>query len=241
MFGFLRGKGKAAAAEEVPPLNKRWDPELPREVEVTADWRHLLADGPEAACVERVLDLDAFTQQVLAPAECEALVAEAERVGFGRTGYPKAYRGNLRLIATDAALAAALWGRIAPHIPATQTDEAGAQWDACGLNECFRLAKYFPGDEFGAHCDAAFKRDGERSMYTVNIYLNGGFSGGATRFYDGNGGRGSRAPIHSVQPTPGLACMFRQPPEQAYLHDGERLHTHVKYLLRTDVMYRRRE
>ena len=40
-----------------------------------------------------------------------------------------------------------------------------------------------------------------------------------------------------MQPAPGAACVFRQPPGAQYRHDGELLATGVKYLLRTDVMY----
>ena len=246
MFGLFKTKASSAeaaptgagarGAEEVP-LNTRWDDSLPREVQVDADWSELLERAHTTAEAEHILDMDAFNQQLLAPAECAAIVDKAERVGFGRTNYPKAYRGNLRLIVTDIALAEALWARLAPHAPATQVDEHGTTWRAIGLNECFRLAKYFPGDEFAQHCDAPFERSAqERSMYTVNVYLNGGFEGGSTRFFaDSCGGR---AEIFAVRPEAGKACVFRQPPEQAYQHDGERLRSGVKYLLRTDVMYR---
>ena len=40
-------------------------------------------------------------------------------------------------------------------------------------------------------------------------------------------------------PRAGRACVFRQPPDASYMHDGEELSGGVKYLLRTDVMYRR--
>ena len=44
----------------------------------------------------------------------------------------------------------------------------------------------------------------------------------------------------STAPGPGRAVVFRQPPGRYFYHDGEALGSGRKYLLRTDVMYRRR-
>merc|ERR1711871_682179 len=107
--------------------------------------------------------------------ECAALVAAAEQYGFGATDYPKGYRGNLRLITTDESLTAAMWRRLRPHVPAT-VEYGGEVWEATGLNECWRLSKYHPGDRFMRHTDANFKRNRqEMSMFTVNIYMNSDF------------------------------------------------------------------
>ena len=82
----------------------------------------------------------------------------------------------------------------------------------------------------------------------MNVYLNDGAAedGGHTRFYppgvtpDEADARGAELADLAVAPRAGRAVLFRQPPEQDLLHDGERLRGGVKYLLRTDVMYRRR-
>ena len=129
---------------------QRWDMSVPYEKEVKTDWAQLL--GSSQSKKEAVLDWDAFMlPSLLGPSECESIVASAEELGFGRTDYPKAYRGNLRLLAHDASLAAALWPRIAPHVAPTlpDFDGSGRTWHAVGLNDLFRLAKYFPGDCFG--------------------------------------------------------------------------------------------
>jgi len=186
----------------------------------------------------RILKLDAFYfRGFMTEGECQCVIREAENLGFGRTHYPKHYRGNLRLMVTDQDLADKLWERLKPHVSSLLPDpeQRSGSWKAVGLNEKFRLSKYFPGDEFGSHCDASFKRSStEKSMYTVNIYLNGGFKDGRTRFYKGK--PGSKM-IYAAVPEPGAALVFRQPPGQHYLHDGERLGSDLKYLLRTDVMY----
>ena len=78
-------------------------------------------------------------------------------------------------------------------------------------------------------------------MLTLNCYLNDVAAGGATRFYQDAKTR-PQLPVEvlSVAPVAGRAVLFRQPPEANILHDGEKLLAGVKYLLRTDVMYRRR-
>lgn len=234
---------------------------------MTSDWAPLLAPGGAALLGSTTRSPppfdEAFTVGALfTPAECTALVAASEAVGYGTTDYPKEYRGNLRLTTVDPGLAAATWARLRPTVPATLLDQRGAVWDAVGLNECWRLAKYSPGDRFGAHVDAVFQRnDDECSAFTVNVYLNGGFKGGATRFYadkstgagagggetahdSDSGDEGGGAAAWRVAPEAGLALVFRQPSSvlkgQRHLHDGQRLRSGHKYLLRSDVMYRRR-
>ena len=51
----------------------------------------------------------------------------------------------------------------------------------------------------------------------------------------------NEAPVVSLQPEEGLGLIFRQPPGEFLLHDGECLRGGVKYLFRSDVMYRRQE
>lgn len=211
------------------------------EVTVDTDWTTLLDATPGNSAVRSSTLGSDFPEAhdvhgILSAAECDRIIAAAENCGFGYTPYPKSYRGNLRLIADDPGLAKRMWTRIMNVVPARQIDSSGEVWEAVGLNTHWRLSKYYPGDQFKQHVDAAFCRDIDcRSMYTVNIYLNGGFEGGATRFYELD----SRAPRHSLSPSPGLAVIFRQPPEAQLLHDGEALRTGMKYLLRSDVMYER--
>ena len=44
--------------------------------------------------------------------------------------------------------------------------------------------------------------------------------------------------VGSFQPEMGRCIVFRQPPVQEYFHDGQQLKGGIKYLFRTDVMYR---
>lgn len=119
--------------------------------------------------------------------------------------------------------------------------EEGEVWQLCGCNEVFRLSKYNATDRFQRHVDTYFERSLgggtlEKSMFTVNIYLNDDFTGGTTRFYCDH----DRDVIEAaVVPETGLCLLFRQPPTACLLHDGEEVSSGVKYLIRSDVMYRR--
>jgi hypothetical protein len=134
-----------------------------------------------------------------------------------------------------------LYERIKPFVPA-QIELKGQQFRLLGLNEMWRLAKYYPKDRFQCHCDANFNDDKRLSMFTVNVYANDahefdseeGFEGGTTRFYNKDNPR--EVDFHVV-PKKGVAILFRQPPGKSYLHDGEELKSGTKYLFRTDVMY----
>jgi prolyl 4-hydroxylase len=73
--------------------------------------------------------------------------------------------------------------------------------------------------------DAPFAREnGELSLLTFMIYLNGGYKGGATRFES-----------LAVRGQPGTALVF----EHGLIHEGGEVTEGVKYVLRSDVMYGR--
>lgn len=93
-------------------------------------------------------------------------------------------------------------------------------------NEHIRFSKYAPGQEFNLHTDG-LNRDayGNQSKYTVNIFLNHGFVGGETEFFQEGGSI-------SATPQAGRAVLF----DREILHRGNRVLSGTKYLLRTDVM-----
>lgn len=233
----MRAASAEAAAEAAAALMVALP--VPHEIEVKTEWGPLL-DVPHPLPASRQFDKHEIwcIENLLSPDECSILLEKSELHGYGTTHYPKAYRGNLRLMTTDTSLSDAIWRRLEPLVPATLSCN-GATWDAVGLNECWRLAKYQLGDRFQGHCDASFSRNKqEQSMFTVNIYMNEGFEGGSTRFYLTD--PSERKPDLAIVPKTGLCLLFRQPPGQQYYHDGEQLQSGLKYLFRSDVMYRKR-
>jgi prolyl 4-hydroxylase len=173
----------------------------------------------------------AFTVDGLLPiGECQALIRSSEARGYEAAPITTArgfqmrpdVRSNTRVMYDDPALAERLWQRLRPHVPAAWPPP----WVAVGLNERFRIYRYEPGQYFRWHLDGAFQRSpAERSRFTVLLYLNDDFEGGSTDFHDGP----------TVVPVAGAALVFAH----AQLHQGAPPTRGRKYVLRTDVMYRR--
>ena len=121
------------------------------------------------------------------------------------------------------------------------------EWVPCGLNVYFRLCRYSPGGHFAPHYDGHYLVDSHtRSFYTFMIYLNGGFEGGTTNwvsedqmlFCDPDTGifrAEDRYVLGRVTPIAGSALVFTH----HLLHEGATLQSGEKYILRTEVMYKR--
>jgi hypothetical protein len=167
--------------------------------------------------------------------ECDAFVAQSERTGYGDATIntaigvfvDKTIRDNARVLLDDVALAANLWERLRPFVPAT-IDE----WRAEGLNERFRFYRYDPGQKFLPHFDGYHERSHcARSQLTFMVYLNDDFTGGETNFFGADVSQ-RRASIH---PERGMALVFAH----LQLHEGASVMSGRKYVLRSDVMYER--
>jgi prolyl 4-hydroxylase len=160
--------------------------------------------------------------------ECEELIARIERMGpevapittaAGFVMRPD-IRNNTRVMFDDAELAATLYARIAGAVPARLCDRRPV-----GVNERFRCYRYEHGQRFAPHFDGAYQRNAsERSELTFMVYLNDGFTGGHTTFWDHD---------VTVQPRAGTALLF----QHRTLHEGCVIEAGVKYVLRSDVMY----
>ena len=172
----------------------------------------------------------------LTPEECDQHIAISEGIGYvdapitTSAGFVmrKDIRDNLRVMHDDVELATQLYARLEPFMPQTWL-----VWHVCGLNERLRYYRYDVGQKFEPHFDGCFRRSNvEESLFTFMIYLNDGFQGGETNFYRQSGR------LHlSVTPEQGKALIFWH----QQLHEGAPVREGRKYVLRTDVMYRRGE
>ena len=102
---------------------------------------------------------------LLALDECAALIARSEAIGYEAAAVGGAIlpslRNNARAFLEDAALAADLWKRAAPFVPAIDGHSP------CGLHERFRFYRYETAEQFGIHMDGSVSRgDGEESRLT---------------------------------------------------------------------------
>ncbi|MFN3200385.1 MAG: 2OG-Fe(II) oxygenase [Bradymonadia bacterium] len=179
-------------------------------------------------------------ESILDAEMCEALIAEGESRGFEPASVTTAMgfammpelRNNDRVIFDDPELAAQLWPLLPQWSDPLEPLEVG--WRPVGLNERFRLYRYTRGQKFDWHADGAFRRNRlERSRQTVLIYLNEGCEGGATEIRTGP--RYQRREVVSVEPRCGRVLRFAH----QLIHRGAPVREGIKYVLRTDVMYRR--
>jgi len=194
----------------------------------------------------------------LSQSECQYYMDNGVRLGMEELTYNKSYRNNDRCVVLSEEMSKQLFERIKPYIKPIQVlkndyKQVGlgmkleGLWEPVGLNPCWRLCRYAPGGHFGPHHDGPFvKNDNERSLKTLNIYLNGDFEGGTTNFLD------ERAPDHKdelgrftadkefvkikIKPEAGLALVFNH----YMLHEGEPLQSNVKWLMRSDIMFERK-
>lgn len=152
----------------------------------------------------------------------EALGYEEAKVNWGRKQVlMKSIRNNKRLIYDSTALAIDLWEKVQAFVP--KETPTGI---ACGLNERFRFYKYHPEQAFKPHQDGSFIRNlNEWSSYTFMIYLNEEMLGGETQFDN-----------QIIQPITGKALIFKH----ELHHQGCKIIEGVKYVLRTDIMYKRK-
>jgi prolyl 4-hydroxylase len=186
---------------------------------VLSDYKASRAGGPVPMTPRFLRVYDGF----LAPDECAALVRHfqartADEVTEIDNGLAK-YRRHVMI---DSVLAARVFEAVRAELPA----ELGA---VCA-NDHFRFSEYSPGGEFKMHRDGVNQdARGNRSVVTVNVFLNDDFSGGATDFFFDD--KRLRA---SVPPAPGRAAVFLAD----QYHCGRPVTRGRKYLLRTDIMTR---
>ncbi|WP_255405155.1 2OG-Fe(II) oxygenase [Tenacibaculum sp. MAR_2010_89] len=90
----------------------------------------------------------------------------------------------------------------------------------------FRVYKYSSGQRFKMHIDGSFKRNlNEESLFSFLIYLNDDFEGGETEFRK----------LFTISPKKGTALVFKH----RLMHEGKEIISGIKYILRTDIMYKR--
>ena len=173
---------------------------------------------------------------LLSQKDCEGIVRNCNSMGFTgaalNLGNGKSvirrqerYCGRILLDVLDLGT---LWGRLRPHL--SQTSIGRNTYEPFGLNPRLRILKYTRGQFFRKHYDGGHNR----SLMTLIIYLSDACRGGETNFY-----KGSRC-VDSVRPRTGSALLFfhdRHP--LSPLHEGSDVIRGEKYVLRTDVYFRK--
>lgn len=168
---------------------------------------------------------------VMNPEECRSWIERIQSVGTEAATINTArgvevdsqIRNNRRAIIDDWNWARLLFERVEADVP---PEIQGMK--LLGVNERLRCYEYEAGHRFAPHSDGAFVRgEDERSCYTFMVYLNEEFEGGETRFFV--------EPEVVIRPKTGSALFFQHP----IIHEGSEVYSGVKYVLRTDLVYRR--
>lgn len=225
LFPYLLGDLRAPSSYELAAgsMQRRT---IPESTMITCDFL-----SPDV-CV-----IDGFMTE----AECGDLIALAEAGSFKAASVSTSQgsrvidrvRNNDRVISDDPDLADHLWQRLRGVFPPTYKGRL-----AVGLNERFRFYRYGPGQRFNWHYDGVFDRGtGEESRFTFMVYLNDACAGGETVFRDLPDSDGEGRPLPrtlSIKPVTGRALLFHHLLD----HKGDMVMSGLKYVLRSDVMYR---
>jgi hypothetical protein len=192
-----------------------------------------LASSSKVQLDPNALDNIFTLQGVLTEQEAQWLIDRGERWGFEQsTVYSaeaddnivaKHIRDNHRVLETFPALSTAVWNAISPHFP----EEIDGK-KKHGLYSLWRYYRYHPGQNFAPHQDHVVygdELDGTESRYTFLLYLNGGSEGGETAFPKVGA---------SVTPKVGMGLAFRH----ENWHEGKTVIGGMKYVIRSDVMYK---
>ena len=168
-------------------------------------------------------------EEFLSNQECKNLIAIAEEIGFeeakvqvekGVETLMKSIRNNERILYKNEQLAFELFEKSKDFL--VKETENGT---LLNLNEMFRFYKYNQGQRFKMHRDGNYVRNEcEISYYTFMIYLNDNYEGGETEFQN----------LFSIIPKQGDLLVFHHPIK----HEGKALISDIKYVLRSDVMYK---
>jgi hypothetical protein len=165
--------------------------------------------------------------QFCSPQECNELIRHSNETGYSPatvnthmgTKLLPDYRNNTRVFHTSNELAETFWQKLQPLFDARIGNSV-----PIGFNELFRFYKYEPGQRFKKHRDSAyFRNDSEGSYYTFLLYLNEEYKGGETAFEN-----------LAITPKTGMVLIF----VHDLIHEGKEVKEGVKYVLRSDIMFR---
>jgi len=172
---------------------------------------------------------------------CDQIVAQ-KKDSFKKaiTNYPTSYRNNERQVMDNERFAIELFSEIENYIPTTievqgiSVEEQGV-WEADHLNPRIRICRYLQDQYFHKHLDGIhYISETQQSKLTFMIYLNGSedFTGGNTLFFNS---KEAEKIIGSYEPQKGDLIIF----DHNLWHSGEVVTGGEKYILRSDIIYRR--
>lgn len=177
-------------------------------------------------------------------AECEELLNTDIKNSFQKaiSNYPTYYRNNDRFVMDNDILANQLFEKVKPYLPETIETNSVIQaengvWHLKELNNRLRFCKYSANQYFHRHLDGVhYRNDTTQSKLTFMIYLNSAteFEGGRTLFFKT---KETNEIWASYIPKQGDLIVF----DHNVWHEGEVLTQGEKFVLRSDILYSKKE
>ncbi|CAL2105405.1 WD_REPEATS_REGION domain-containing protein [Tenacibaculum sp. 190524A02b] len=171
---------------------------------------------------------------------CEGIIYNTEQTfNKSNTHYPVSYRNNERQLLDDSNLSNDLFESIKNYIPKTimidgiSSKEKGT-WNLEELNSRIRICRYLPNQYFNKHLDGVHYVSNEKqSKLTFMIYLNASdsFKGDRTLFFKS---KEDDEVLVSYVPKQGDLIVF----DHNLWHSGEVVTEGIKYVLRSDILYK---
>ncbi|KAJ7053310.1 hypothetical protein C8F01DRAFT_996800 [Mycena amicta] len=170
------------------------------------------------------------------------------------------YRNGERIIHDSFDLSARIFQKIRPHLGEIEEIEedvvvrrsdpqngvfkrvrAKQKWRMVRMNERLRFLRYPVGGFFRAHIDGCYENEqnGQRTFYTVQVYLPSDTTGSAESFEPAGGGAtrfwgNDDADYADVEALPGRVLVFQH--DQLF-HTGQEVTAGIKCALRSDILY----
>ncbi len=158
---------------------------------------------------------------VYTPTECAEFRRLIEESSPGLATDNPLYRDQDRVIIDDPTIAADLFTRLQPHLPAQMGGLVLQR-----LNERLRMYRYRTGQRFAPHMDHWYRpTDSTITLHTVLVYFNDNFVGGETRFME--------QLEQVIVPKTGRVAIF----QHKVRHEGCPVESGTKYAMRTEVIY----
>lgn len=156
------------------------------------------------------------------------------------THYPTSYRNNDRQVIDNKQFSKELFLKIKQYLPKTIHTEGISQkesgiWELQQLNSRLRVCRYLPNQYFNKHLDGIhYVSHNIQSKLTFMIYLNGqeDFKGGNTLFFKN---KTDEFPFKSYTPEKGDLIIF----DHNLWHSGALVTKGIKYVLRSDIIYKK--
>lgn len=166
-------------------------------------------------------------ENVISVEECTQIIKSSENRGFSKATINNTMntdiRKSSRVVIDDEDFSRIFYERLKHHIPHTFKG-----FNFAYINPFFRVLKYNIGDEFKPHTDGQFvDKNNNVSKLTLLLYLNEDYKGGYTSILTDN-------KWMSIVPKQGKVLLQ----EQSILHAVFPIEEGIKYVIRTDLMYK---